>query len=272
MRQGAYTSALLEKYDLLKTRPVDTPMDPGTCKVLMLLPTDSSTPKTVNMYQQIVGALMWLLRTRPDMQFTIQLLSRYLQCATQTHIDIALGRPMKYLAGTINHGIVFDPGSDEWVLWGASDADLAGDLNSARSTVAHATFLGKVGCISSSSILERKICNSTGMSETFAHLGLGKQIVWDRHLLRDLGFAPKEATLALVDNIGVKNQSTKAINHSGAKHYRISQAMVRQLNEDQIMKTDYVDTAHNCTDILTKCLPTILFERHRLRLMGAQSV
>ena len=149
-------------------------MDPGTCKVLMLLPTDSSTPKTVNMYQQIVGALMWLLRTRPDMQFTIQLLSRYLQCATQTHIDIALGCPMKYLAGTINHGIVFDPGSDEWVLWGASDVDLAGDLKSARSTVAHATFLGKVGCISSSSTLERKICNTTGMAETFAHVGLGK--------------------------------------------------------------------------------------------------
>ena len=63
LHQGAYTSALLEKYDLLKTRPVDTPMDPGTCKVLMLLPTDSSTPKTVNMYQQIVGALMWLLPT-----------------------------------------------------------------------------------------------------------------------------------------------------------------------------------------------------------------
>ena len=176
LHQAAYTAALLNKYGLLGTRPVDTPMDPGTCKILMMLPTDASTPKTANIYQTIVGALMWLLRTRPDMQFVIQLLSRYLQCATQAHIDIALGRPMKYLSGTITHGIVFDPGSDEWVLWGASDADLAGDLNSARSTVAHATFLGKVGCISSSSTLERKICNSTGMSETFAHLGLGKRL------------------------------------------------------------------------------------------------
>ena len=107
LHQGGYTSALLEMSDRLDSKPVDTPMDPGTAKILMSLPVDDSTPQTVNKYQKIVGGLMWLLRTRPDMQFTIQLLSRFLQCATQAHIDIALGRPMKYLAGTIEYGIVF---------------------------------------------------------------------------------------------------------------------------------------------------------------------
>ena len=161
---------------------------------------------------------MWLIRTRPDMHFTIQLLSRFLRNATNAHIVIALGRPMKYLAGTADHGIVFSPGLGEWTLWGASDADLAGDLITARSTIAHATFLGTTGCISGSSTLERKICNSTGMSETFAHQALDKQIIWDRHILRELGFNQTTATLALTDNEGVKNQSIKAINHAGAKH------------------------------------------------------
>ena len=188
LHQAGYTSAMLEKFGLLGVRPVDTPMDPGTAKVLMSLPTEESTPQTIHKYQEIVGCLMWFLRTRPDIQFTVQLLSRFLQCATQAHIDIALGRPMKYLAGTVNYGIVYSPGAGEWVLWGASDADLAGDLKSARSTIAYATFLGSIGCISSSSTLERKICNSTGMSETFAHQALGKQVIWNRHLLRELGF------------------------------------------------------------------------------------
>ena len=107
LHQGGYTSALLEMYDRRDAKPVDTPMDPGTAKVLMSLPVDDSTPQTVNKYLKIVVGLMWLLRTRPDMQFTIQLLSRFLQCATQAHIDIALGRPMKYLAGTIEYGMVF---------------------------------------------------------------------------------------------------------------------------------------------------------------------
>ena len=43
--------------------------------------------------------------------------------------------------------------------------------------------------------------------------------------------------MADTDNEGVKNyQSTKAINHAGAKHYRIAQAM-RQLNVDEVIKT-----------------------------------
>ena len=177
---------------------------------------------------------------------------------------------MKYLAGTVNYGIVYSPGAGEWVLWGASDADLAGDLKSARSTIAYATFLGSVGCISSSSTLERKICNSTGMSETFAHQALGKQVIWNRHLLRELGFNQTKPTKALSDNEGVNLQSTKAVSHTGAKHFRIAQAMIRQLNTDNIISTQYVGTDDNCTDILTKALPTSSFERHRATIMGPQ--
>ena len=217
--QEAYSNALLAKYDRSEVHHVDTPMDPGTAKALMMLETESGTPATVKKFQEIVGGLMWLMRTRPDLHFTIQLLCRFLTNATQAHIDIALGRPMKYLAGTTSHSLVFMSGQDEWVLSGASDADLAGDLSTSRSTIGLATILGEFGCVSSRSVLERKVCNSTGMSETFAHQALGTQVIWNRHLLKELGFAQTKATVADTDNEGVKNQSTKAINHAGAKHY-----------------------------------------------------
>ncbi len=109
------------------------------------------------------------------------------------------------------------------------------------------------------------------MSETFAHQGLAKQIMWDRHLLRELGFNQILATTALSDNEEVKNQSNKAINHTGEKHYRIAQAMIRQLNIDKINETEYVSTDNNCSDILTKPLPTSALERHRKTIVGPQS-
>jgi hypothetical protein len=59
------------------------------------------------------------------------------------------------------------------------------------------------------------------MSETFAHQGLAKQVCWERHLLHELGFEQKKPTKALTDNEGVQKQSTKAINHTGAKLYSI---------------------------------------------------
>lgn len=273
LHQGSYTTELLTKYQMLNShlsRPVDTPMDGGTAKILMLLPTDSATPASIKLYQNIVGGLMWLMRTRTDMFFTINLLARFLKCATPQHVAIAKGRPMRYLSGTITHGLVFMPGDGTWALSGVSDADLAGDLNTARSTSGHTTQLGQFGCISSSSTLERKISNSTGMSETYAHMGLAKEIIWDRHILRELGFPQADATPALTDNEGVKNQSTKAINHAGAKHYRIAQAMIRQLNFDSVMKTTYVNTDSNPADFLTKALGGAAFARHRLSTMGPQ--
>jgi hypothetical protein len=96
--------------------------------------------------------------------------------------------------------------------------------------------------------------------------------MWGRHLLRELGFEQRLATIALTDNEGVEKQSTKAINHTGAKHYRIAQAMIRQLNEDKIIETEYVNTDHNCADLLTKPLLTSSFERHRRTIMGPQSL
>jgi hypothetical protein len=273
LHQAAYTAELLDKYqrtDANRSRPADTPMDPGTAKALMLLPTDSATPATIKLYQEIVGALMWLLRTRIDLHFTINLLCRFLKNATQAHIDIALGRPMNYLAGTVSFGIVFAPGPGEWKLEGTSDADLAGDLSTSRSTSGHFTKIGEFGTIHSSSKLERKIANSTGMSETYSHVGLGTELIWERHLFRDLGFPMKGASRAKTDNDGVIIQSTKAINHTGAKHYRISQHMIRQLNDDQVMKTEYVNTDENGADFLTKALPTGPFQRHRLATVGPQ--
>jgi hypothetical protein len=164
LHQGAYTAELLNKYQRTEahlSRPVDTPMDAGTAKALMLLPTDSATPATIKRFQEIVGGLMWLLRTRIDLQFTVNLLARFLKNATQAHIDLALGRPMNYLAGTVCFGIVFAPGTGEWEISGTSDADLAGDLTTSRSTSGHFTKVGEFGTIHSSSKLERKISNST---------------------------------------------------------------------------------------------------------------
>ena len=94
LHQTAYINALLDKYQMLNCTPTDTPMDAGTAKALMLLPEDKPDPAIVPQYQALVGALMWL-RTRPDMQFTINLAARFLQCATKAHYDFIRGRPLR---------------------------------------------------------------------------------------------------------------------------------------------------------------------------------
>ena len=56
----------------------DTPLDPGTARAMMLLLTGEVDVEVRRNYQTLVGELRWLLKTRPDLLFTISFLSRFL--------------------------------------------------------------------------------------------------------------------------------------------------------------------------------------------------
>ena len=206
--------ALLKKYGKTDCTPCDTPMDPGTARALMLLPVEPVDAAAFSEYQALVGCLIWLFKPRPDMLFTGNLLSRFLKCATKAHLALALNRPLRYLKGTMYHGIVLQPGTGEWRFSGAADADLAGDLTTVRSTSGYYTCIGEFGAVSCSSTLEKKISTSTGQAETYALQALVKEVVWARHMLADLKVPCKLATSVLTDNDGVLKQSTKTVNYS----------------------------------------------------------
>ena len=122
-----------------------------------------------------------------------------------------------------------------------------------------------------SSKLEKKVSTSTGQAETYAMLSLVKEVVWDRHLMRELLHPQNGPTLVLTDNDGVLKQTTKAINHTAAKHYRIAQAYIREKVTDDIIVAGAVASAMNAADIFTKPLHAPAFLRHRGTIMGPQS-
>ena len=271
LHQGAYINNLLAEYGMTDCHPAPTPMDPGMARALMLLPTTPEDPEARKLYQRLVGSLLWLPnKTRPDMMFSVNLLCRFLKNATRKHFELARGRPLRYLKGTVNYGLVFQPGDGEWVLSGASDSDLAGDLATSRSTSGFYAKLGDYGAVVCSSSLEKKISTSTGQAETYAMQSLVKEVVWDRHLLSQLRCPQTKPTTVLTDNQGVLQQSTKAINHSMAKHYRIAQAYIRSKVDDHTIKVESVHTTKNGADIFTKALHAPPFIAHRLTIMGPQ--
>jgi hypothetical protein len=262
---------MLKKYNMSDCNGVDTPLDPGTARAMMLLPTDKVDAKVAKEYQGLIGELIWLLKTRPDLQFTISFLSRFLKCATQAHLDFARGRPLRFLKQTANYGIVFAPGNGEWTLSGASDSDLAGDLLTARSTLGYYAKLGEFGTILSGCGLDRKISTSTGQAETYAMQSLIKDVVWLRTLLTELSYPMPGPTPLFTDNDGVLKQSTKAVNHTSAKHYRIAQAYIRQNVLDLVVKVLGINTKDNGSDIYTKALHAPSFLIHQRTIMGPQS-
>ena len=100
---------------------------------LKLLVDDSSELVDVTLYRQIIGSLIYLTTTRPDICFAVNTLSQYLVQPRWVHL-IAAKHVMRYLKGTIDFGLYYD-GSHEYRLYGYTDADWTGSISDKKRTL-----------------------------------------------------------------------------------------------------------------------------------------
>ena len=112
--------------------------------------------------------------------------------------------------------------------------------------------MGKCGVVICKSKRQRKVVDSTGQAETYAVVSLIKDLEWVELTCRELGLNPVRPIHIDVDNAGVVKQSENQVNHSNAKHYRVSQDLIRCRTKAGLIKLKKVHTKDNVADILTK--------------------
>jgi len=134
--QRKYCLDLLFDSGFINSKPVSTPSDPS-----IKLHNDSSPPyDDIHLMMILVGRLLYLNITRPDITFITQQLSQFLSKPTQIHHQAAL-RVLKYLKGCPDKGLHF-PRSSYIHLQGFSDVDWVGCLDTRRSINGQCFFLG----------------------------------------------------------------------------------------------------------------------------------
>ena len=117
------------------------------------------------LYKQMVGSLMYLTATRPDLMFVVSLISRFMTNPTELHFATAK-RIMRYLKGTLEFGIWYQrEGKSE--LLGYTDSDYAGDVDDSRSTSGY-VFLMSGGVVAWSSRKQPIVTLSTTEVECVA--------------------------------------------------------------------------------------------------------
>ncbi|XP_057469643.1 secreted RxLR effector protein 161-like [Actinidia eriantha] len=107
---------------------------------LMLTQKCSGNKVDSTLYKQIVGSLMYLIATRPDIMHVVSLVSCYMESPTEVHLH-ATKRILRYLSGTIDYDLFYKKGVKSGLFW-FSDSDYAGDPNDRKSTSGYIFMMG----------------------------------------------------------------------------------------------------------------------------------
>ncbi|GJS65934.1 retrovirus-related pol polyprotein from transposon TNT 1-94 [Tanacetum coccineum] len=136
LNQSKYASEIIKKYGLLSSDSVDTPM----VEKNKLDKDLQGTPVGATLYRGMIGSLMYLISSRPDLIYGVCLCARYQAKPTEKHLN-AVKLIFQYLKGTINMGLWYLKDTC-MSLKAYADADHAGCQDTRRSTSGSAQFIG----------------------------------------------------------------------------------------------------------------------------------
>lgn len=171
--QGAYINKVLDRFGMSDCKPVSTPMVSGT--QLHKEEILKASPKNLALYQSMVGSLMYaMVETRPDIAYSVSVLSRYASNPTETHIAAAK-RVLRYLKKAPELGITYGSTGHDGLV-GYTDASWGNDEETRRSTGAYLfTLFG--GAISWSSKRQSTVALSSCEAEYIAQTHASKEAI-----------------------------------------------------------------------------------------------
>ena len=144
LSQKALIDKIIQQFGQVDSHSVSTPMDPGLklCRVDKSSLTKQDLERLTKLsYQLLVGCLIYLaVGTRPDISYSIQQLSQFLDCYTYAHWNAVI-RVVQYLKGMRDLELVLG-GDNEIKIMGFMDSDWANCPDTRRSVGGYLFTLG----------------------------------------------------------------------------------------------------------------------------------
>ncbi|GKA67546.1 putative ribonuclease H-like domain-containing protein [Tanacetum coccineum] len=250
--QDKYVKDMLTKFDMESVRTATTPYEAAKTK----LKDETDPPVNVHLYRSMIGSLMYLTASRPDIMFAVSACSRHQVTPLTSHLN-AVKKIFKYLKGQPKLGLWY-PKDSPFQLEAYSDSDYAGSHGDRKSTTGGCQFLGR-RLISWQCKKQTIVATSSTEAEYVAAASCCAQVLWIQNQLLDYGFN------FMNTKIFIDNQSTicivkNPVFHQRTKHIEIRHHFIRDANEKNLIQVLKIHTNDNVADLLTKAFDGPRFE------------
>uniref|UniRef100_A0A2N9H4Q9 Reverse transcriptase Ty1/copia-type domain-containing protein n=1 Tax=Fagus sylvatica TaxID=28930 RepID=A0A2N9H4Q9_FAGSY len=241
------------EFDMTNCKPSSTPY----FSLSRLNQTQGTPLPNPTHFPSLVGALQYLTFTRPDLSFVGNQVCQFMHSPIDTHM-VATKQILRYLKGTLNHGLLFHPNSFTFQAY--ADADWAGNPKDRRFTSGYVVFLGSTP-ITWVSKKQSTVSRSFTKAEYRSLASTTVEVFWIRMILKDLGIFLPDPPLLWCDNLSALALASNPVFHARTKHIEVDYHFIREkvVRRDIVVK--FVSTTDQLADILTKCLPSPRFTR-----------
>ncbi|GJY94588.1 putative ribonuclease H-like domain-containing protein [Tanacetum coccineum] len=242
--QDKYVEEILKKFGFSTVKTASTPME--TSKPL--LKDAEAEDVDVHLYRSMIGSLMYLTASRPDIMFVVCACARFQVTPKGSHLH-AVKRIFRYLKGQPKLGLWY-PKDSPFDLEAYNNSDYAGASLDRKSTIGGCQFL-RSRLISWQCKKQTIVATSTIEVEYVAAASCCGQVLWIQNQMLDYGynfmntkiFIDNESTICIVKN---------PVFHSKTKHIEIRHHFIRDSNEKKLIQMIKIHTYHNVADLLTK--------------------
>lgn len=258
LSQEKYACKLLEKFDMKGCKSVSTPLTPNGKKI-----EDDEEYGEPTKFRSIIGGLLYLCASRPDLMFASSYLSRYMNTPLMKHYQEAK-RVLRYVKGTSHFGVQFTSVENP-ELYGYSDSDWGGSNEDKKSTSGYVFTIGSaVFCWQSSK--QQTLAQSTAEAEYIAVCAAANQAIWLQRLLGEIGFETQDGVPIYCDNKSAIAISKNPVQHRRTKHIEIKYHFVREAEHKGLIQLRYCEGEVQLADLLTKAVNLSRFEELRMKL------
>ncbi|XP_071704401.1 uncharacterized protein [Rutidosis leptorrhynchoides] len=249
LSQRKYCLELINEFGLLAAKPVNTPID---ANVSSYKGENEEIIKNMSVYQKLVGKLIYITVTRPDISYVVHVLSQFMHAPTVSHLKLAF-RVLKYLKGCLGKGISINKGMKNFDITAFVDSDWGKNLLARKSITGFCFCLGD-SLISWKSKRQPTVSRSSAEAEYRAMGAVTCELIWILKLLTELKLKNLIPMKMFCDNSPAIQIAANPVYHERTKHFDIDWHYVRDKVSSGVIKIEKINSNLNTADLFTKGL------------------